>query len=141
MFNFIARLFDGKPKTIQTAMGPLSSTGNAYYDSLVQQSMAASAARLHSWSFDENTMSLDPQTATLEEIVAALNDCVHCTSVEYPETRGGTHRAMARSKELSAAIRERFPNESKKHFDEISKNAMRAAVSAHGGPMPDWAKK
>lgn len=75
----------------------------------LMRTMAECGSR--SYTLDDTTRSLDPETATITQLREAMMDCRECWKIEYPETQEGTYWAMARYDELKSAMHRRFPLE------------------------------
>lgn len=101
------------------------------YAALAAQSLAASRARFHTWTFQPETLSLDAETASVEQIERAMKDCWRCTATEYPETEEGTEYALKRAEALEEALNRRFPAQASSVIDRCATAAESAANIAH----------
>lgn len=104
---------------------------NNPYLPLLHQSLANAAARFHTWDFLPETTTLDPESATADQLHKALDDCWRCIAVEYPETEGGTYYALKRAEVLQEALLRRFPAQASEIVSSASDAAWRAAKRAH----------
>lgn len=79
------------------------------YAGLVAASLAASRAAFRSYTLKPETISIDFERATLQELVEAYKDCLNCMSIEYPETDEGCGQAETLMKDIETVVCMRFP--------------------------------
>jgi hypothetical protein len=69
------------------------------------------------YQLKDETLTIDVETAGLQEFEDALEDCHVCICTEYPETENGYYRALKIDSDCRAAIIRRFA----KHGPSIMK--------------------
>lgn len=121
MIGIVRRVFAGSP-TPETARAIVA---------------AQRASLFHSYEFQAETLSIDPETASLQELEDAISDCRLCLSTEYPETEEGCGRAIKIAFTCREAIKRRFSRPVVNEIRSLSELTRRVELAIAAAAYPE----